>query len=83
MQIKWYSHLKNKQEQDEFKKYIINSGKVLDRIHDLCYNMIKDSENVSSTDYDSPSWAFKQADRNGYLRAYQEMIDLVKINKDH
>ena len=28
-------------------------------------------------DYTSPSWAYKQADRNGSIRAYAEMLKLL------
>lgn len=32
---------------------------------------------VSTNAYDSPSWAFQQADRNGYERAMKEIISLL------
>lgn len=33
---------------------------------------------VSSSAYDSPSWALKQADTVGYIRALRECIDLLE-----
>jgi len=35
---------------------------------------------VPSTDYDDPSWAYKQADRNGYVRALKEVIELIELD---
>lgn len=31
-----------------------------------------------SADYDSPSWAYKQADQNGYNRAIDDVLNLIK-----
>jgi hypothetical protein len=33
-------------------------------------------------DYDCPSWAYKEADRIGYNRAIQEVLNLLDINGD-
>ena len=32
---------------------------------------------TKETDYDSPSWAYLQADRNGYTRALEEILNLI------
>lgn len=40
-----------------------------------------DTEVVARTkreDYESPSWAYKQADSSGYLRALREVISLIE-----
>lgn len=36
---------------------------------------------TSSTSYDSPSWAFMQADANGYERALREVISILESEK--
>lgn len=82
MQMRWFSHLKDPKDKAAFKEYIQGSQKVLDRIKEICYNSIKNGEQSKESDYDSPSWAYKQADLNGYLRAYQEILSLVDI-EDH
>ena len=79
MQHQWFSSLP-KAEQEEFKKLVLGSQKVLDKLSEICYNTIKNGESPSTSDYDSPSWAFKQADRNGYMRAYREIISLLNIS---
>lgn len=81
MQTRWFSHLPNKNSQEEFKKLVLSSQKVLDRLKDICYNTIQDGVKTHETDYESPSWAYRQADQNGYRRAYQEIYDLLTLDK--
>lgn len=35
-------------------------------------------QKISDTAYDSPNWAYKQADLVGYLRALEEISELLK-----
>ena len=43
----------------------------------------KDKESVTpAADYDSPSWAYKQADRNGFNRAVTTVLDLINLDKE-
>jgi hypothetical protein len=79
MQTLWFSHL-SKDEQADFKEFVKNSQKVLDRLSEILYNRVNDQEVVSTEDYDSPSWAYKQADRNGYLRALREIQTLLNVS---
>lgn len=84
MQTQWFSHLRSKDKQEEFKKLVLGSSLVLDRAKEICYNIVKNVDKTNSTDYDCPSWAFKQADRNGYLRAYAEILELLDVTpKEH
>ena len=79
MQTKWYSNLP-KAEQDQFKSLVKGSQKVLDRLHEICYNIVKGRELTSESDFENPSWAFREAYRQGYVKAYQEVMSLVKIS---
>jgi hypothetical protein len=36
-------------------------------------------EKSSKSDYDSPSWAYKQADQNGYNRMLDEVLKIITI----
>jgi hypothetical protein len=81
MLVQWYNNLP-KDEQESFKKIVGQSEKTLDRLREICYNIVKNGERISVSDYDNPSWAYKQADRNGYLRAYEELIRLLDISRD-
>lgn len=79
MQHQWFSDLP-KDKQEEFKKSVLGSSFVLDKLHKIVYNMSITESKVTIGDYDSPSWAFKQADRNGYLRALSEILALVTVS---
>lgn len=80
MRTEWFSHLPNQAEKEQFKKTVLASKIVLDRLQEICYNKIKNGEKTSETDYDSPSWAYLQADRNGFLRAYREILTLLNVS---
>ena len=80
MQTLWFQHLP-RAEQEEFKKLVLGSKKVLDRLKEICYNTTHNEVVTHVVDYESPSWAYKQADRNGYLRAYDEIFKLCDLDK--
>jgi hypothetical protein len=78
MKTIWFMDLP-KDEQEGFKKEVKSAKNVLDKLEDIVRSRLKDI--VVTEDYDSPSWAFKQADRNGYNRALMEIINI--LNLDH
>jgi hypothetical protein len=80
MQTRWYQH-RPKSEQEEIKNIVVNSQKLLDILQEVCYNTIQNGVKTQEADYDCPSWAFKQADLNGYLRAYNEILQLSNLDK--
>jgi hypothetical protein len=80
VQAQWFNNLP-KAEQEDFKKIVLGSQKVLDRLKEICYNTIQNGVVSKETDYDCPSWAYKQADKAGYLRAYNEILQLVSLDK--
>lgn len=79
IQVKWFSNLPSNQQED-FKQLVLSSSKLLDRLKEICYTTIQNGELTKQVDYDCPSWAYKQADLNGYMRAYREIADLADIN---
>lgn len=76
MKTTWFTHLPRDQ-QEGFKKQVLSSRDVLERLQKMLED--KKTEVVLSTDYESPSWAYKQADRNGYDRALTEVINLLNM----
>ena len=78
--IQWFSNLP-KAEQEEAKNIVVTSQKLLDILKEICYNTIQNGVKTQEADYDCPSWAFKQADQNGYLRAYNEILQLTNLDK--
>jgi hypothetical protein len=69
-----------KDEQDGFKKEVKSAKNVLDKLEQIVNSKIK--EIVIANDYDSPSWAYKQADRNGYNRALTEIINILHLDQE-
>ena len=57
-----------------------NSGVLRDRLHTVIENKIRDTERVQTNDYDSPAWAYKAADREGFIRALNYVLLLTKEN---
>lgn len=70
----WTAGLKA-EEKKLFEELLGTNNKVLDRLSEICYNMVRESENLSN-DYDSPNWALRQADSVGYKRALSRIIKL-------
>ncbi len=79
MKTIWFMDLP-KDEQDGFKREIKSAKNVLDKLEQIVQNRIK--EIVITNDYDSPSWAYKQADRNGYNRALTEIINILHLDQE-
>lgn len=66
-----------KDQQEGFKKQISSSKDVLEKLEKIVKDKIK--EVVLTEDYENPSWAYKQADRNGYNRALTEVLNILKF----
>lgn len=79
MQVAWFTDIKDKDKQEEFKKSVVGSKIVLDKAKLICYNKIRVGERSKLTDYDSPSWAYRQADLLGYNRALNEIMELLTV----
>jgi len=73
---KWGSNLKGK-EKETFEGVIKNSSMLLDRLTEIVEQQIQSLHAPSKEDYDNSAWAFKQADRNGQLRAYRDILTLT------
>jgi hypothetical protein len=58
-----------------------SNNKVLDKLIEICYNMIKSSE-VSDTDFENPNWALKQAHWLGYRKAMRQIAMLCTLKDD-
>ena len=76
MKTIWFMDLP-KDQQEGFKKQISSSKDVLEKLEKIIKDKIK--EVVLTEDYDNPSWAYKQADRNGYNRALTEVLNILKF----
>ena len=78
---KWSSHLKDEKDKKDFEGYIKNSINLLERLTDIVNQKVLELQCPSAEDYTTASWAFKQADRIGQLRAYRENLKLKDLKK--
>lgn len=80
MKSAWFQKCKTKEEKESVKQSIMSQREPLDRLKEILEPMLKDT--VPSTDYDSPSWAYKQADRNGFNRALTTVLEMINLDKE-
>lgn len=80
LNTQWTKHLKDPEEIESFKSYVSSSQGVLEVLSNLIESKMDVREVFKEEDYNNPSWAYKQADRNGYLRALKEINQLLKGN---
>lgn len=55
---------------------------LLDRINVICEMKIKELEVSALADYDSPSWAYRAADKEGQKRALRYIMSLTKAERN-
>jgi hypothetical protein len=72
MQEIWFNGTKDK---EKVKQDIALAHNAFKRLTDILNKRLK-TDKVS--DYDKASWPFYQADNNGYNRALQEVLKLIK-----
>lgn len=79
MDRRWTSKFNNLDEQERFASYLKNSAGVLERLNEIIAEIeVKlDDREVSLEAYENPSWAYKQADNNGYRRALRDILRLT------
>tara|TARA_Y100001963_G_C6789717_1_gene454806 strand:- start:59 stop:313 length:255 start_codon:yes stop_codon:yes gene_type:complete len=82
IKTEWLKGVNDPKEREKEKKIIENSNFLLDKLKEICYNKLTELENVNKSDYDNPSWAYKQAHVNGEKQAYRSIIELCTIRKN-
>lgn len=81
MKTIWTSGL-SKDKASELKADFIHSVYLRQRLSEILQNRIESARDavVSSSRYESPSWAYIQADNIGYERGLREIISLLDSN---
>ncbi len=74
MDHRWTSHLKGEDKTKE-KERILKQKTFLHEVAELLENHLEEG----APDYDNPSWAYHQADRNGANRKLREVIKFLKV----
>tara|TARA_R100000951_G_C2647702_1_gene183154 strand:- start:2827 stop:3069 length:243 start_codon:yes stop_codon:yes gene_type:complete len=80
MKSHWFKQCKTKEEKTKVKQVILSNQESLTRLEHILESLLKDTP--STADYDSPSWAYKEADRIGYNRALNLVLDIINLDKD-
>ena len=80
MKAAWFKDCKSKKQKEAVSQVLQSNRESLDRLKEILEPMLKDT--TTAADYDSPSWAYKQADRNGFNRAVTTVLDLINLDKD-
>jgi hypothetical protein len=80
MKAYWFKECKTNADKEQVRKLLYSNKEGFDRLKDILEPMLKDAP--PTADYDSPSWAYKQADRIGYNRALTTVLDLINLDKE-
>ncbi len=80
MKSAWFSKCKTKEDKLAVRQSIMSTRESLGRLQEILEPLLKDAP--PTADYDSPSWAYKQADRIGYNRALTTVLDLINLDKE-
>ena len=76
----WFKGSKTAKEKQDRKVDIAATRFMLDIVRDIVLDYEKKAENtrVSEQKYGEPNWPYLQADKNGEIRAYKKIIDLLE-----
>lgn len=80
----WIRHLKDQSKKEEFEQAVRASSTALNRLYDLVTEKeadIYNHETSAVVDFNDPSWAFKQAFRNGQKSSLKEIRQLLEFIK--
>lgn len=80
MKAHWFKQCKTKEDKEKVRQLILSNRESLLRLESILESLLK--ETPSSADYDSPSWAYKEADRIGYNRALNQVLDIITLDKE-
>lgn len=78
----WLKDVKTKPEQVAQRKSEIQAGKpALKVLKNILERQLEEAQRVATSKemYDSPSWAYLQADAAGTIRTYREIISLLDL----
>ena len=75
----WLDGLKGK-EREDLEYLLKNNRTMIFRLLEILdkYETEETKQETNQSDYDSPSWGYKQADRNGARRAYRKIKSLFQ-----
>lgn len=78
----WLQRAKNQKERAELKKTILGSQHVLKLLQEILEDKLIESLTVYETDYETSSWAFKEAHNHGKREALTDVLNLLDLEAD-
>ena len=79
----WFSDcMEDEKKIEERRKKLLQFSEICGIIEGLIEKKIENLDSVTEKDYDSPSWACKQAHINGEKQAYKDVLDLLVFPKE-
>ena len=79
-----YRGCTNETQRKERREFLVSHLPLLALLQDLTKSAMNESSESHIQDgYDSPAWAYKQADLNGQIRAYTHMLEILTTNEDN
>jgi hypothetical protein len=82
LNIKWFIGLQAEDDKNKRESIIRGSREALDILSQIIKQEITSLNIPPASDYDSPSWAYKEADRLGQLRALTKLLNLTQLKKE-
>lgn len=67
---------------EERRKKLLQFSEICGIIENVIEKKIENLDSVTEKDYESPSWAYKQAHKNGEKQAYKEILDLISFPEE-
>lgn len=80
---RWFRGKPTQEEKEARLKSVLASASILEVLGSIVDTKITSKARVSEETYESGNWAYKEADRQGYLRACYELKDLLTIKEDN
>lgn len=79
----WTDHLKDPEEKERFKKHVLSSKAVLERLQELIDRIDEDYKQTELNHkiYDLPNWDYRQADMNGGRRVIKTISKLINLDQ--
>ncbi len=77
--LEWSQHLSDPKKRKEFEETVKGGTAVLRRFRDMIRRRINELNEPRKVDYDSPSWAYLQADQNGRKAILIELHQLLEF----
>ena len=67
-----------KEDRERVKEIFQKSDFLLDILEKVCYNIIRENQDVTKSDYSNSSWSHEQAHRNGIVEGMNIILQTIK-----